>query len=975
MSTEYMRSPEEATQTFETPTLSQSAKLWERLHNSPQGKELAKTSLDEYSKKAFSDTLQILSQTFKAKNIPLDMARVESRIRSAIEQVMLNPDIPNLAKQKFIKDITERLLLLKDLNMSDVVALRRRRAVESFGVEPLELNQKFGNDETKKQQFYLDKIFDETIANYIEPVSYSLKEVFSWDKVTKITGREYQRESIEKTTRLLTMLDQRYGLNFAGDAQILSFLDGKTDARTKILADIQKWLLQKHPNGIWLGEMLRNGVISDAIRKWAEIQVQGKTINIIDAYQQYHSVISQANATEVEARQIRSTALDTSLTSRVKEAFSMDQLKSEFDRIKPADIQEKIKGKSLADMVIIATQLAQLAPVVGDIWWGLDGIVTSYTGMNVDWVKIQALDRALNAIFWVLWISVISGVAIGGIAARAMKAQKLKWLLSSFEILKKELPQKLAEFTKSGGVMPEAAQKMLEALFPAIKPQHFVSPAPRTNGSEVRKVAQNNWPDASKVQAAERRSGISSSEVMANAKLWDEERLKLAEKLLWGAVEKMSPDDRKILYKTILDLHHNTSRGVYQNTTWELRIMAEELRKLGINKAQLRSLMENGVLGSIGETKQAAASVGKSTESGVLRSTAETKQVSSLPKVSTDPDLKAAVSRIGVDGVVGYLEKFEGKEINQTTLTAVMIELRGSEQASTPQKLMDYLKDGFEIRLPKWSESEMMLLAQKTAEAHYIETSIQNIGKVKNADMQALCFKNGSLEHASLFQEFLNKGAPEEVQAFMNQARKTWENFLPTIASHPQALNAFTTKISKDTVLFDQMILPLIDALPKSADPSTIKNLKQALLDAKKRGTSISAPLLQGAEAKMELLAKANSPEANLKAFMNGLWDRELQLKNLKTPHSPMRNIWNSDFELLRGVENWLSKQIEMIKRWEQWFFSEFNMWNFFGSTFMELEKSTQKELVALMKSDGPYSEIPRRFASFRRYATEEGLL
>lgn len=67
------------------------------------------------------------------------------------------------------------------------------------------------------------------------------------------------------------------------------------------------------------------------------------------------------------------------------------------------------------------------------------------------------------------------------------------------------------------------------------------------------------------------------------------------------------------------------------------------------------------------------------------------------------------------------------------------------------------------------------------------------------------------------------------------------------------------------------MILPLIDALPQSADPSTIKNLKQALLEAKKRGTSISAPLLQGAEAKMELLAKANSPEANLKAFMNGL--------------------------------------------------------------------------------------------------------
>ncbi len=95
--------------------------------------------------------------------------------------------------------------------------------------------------------------------------------------------------------------------------------------------------------------------------------MNGKTINIIEAFQQYHRVISQASATEGEAREIRSTALDTSMTSRVKEAFSMDQLKSEFDRIKPADIQARLKGKSLADMVIIATQLAQLVPVAGDI--------------------------------------------------------------------------------------------------------------------------------------------------------------------------------------------------------------------------------------------------------------------------------------------------------------------------------------------------------------------------------------------------------------------------------------------------------------------------------------------------------------------------------------------------------------------------------------------------------------------------------
>jgi hypothetical protein len=95
----------------------------------------------------------------------------------------------------------------------------------------------------------------------------------------------------------------------------------------------------------------------------------------------------------------------------------------------------------------------------------------------------------------------------------------------------------------------------------------------------------------------------------------------------------------------------------------------------------------------------------------------------------------------------------------------------------------------------------------------------------------------------------------------------------------------------------------------------------------------------------------------------------------LKTQYSPIRGVWNRDFELLRGIENWQVKQIEMIKRGESSFFSEFNLWNFFGSTFMELPKSTQKELVALMKSDGPYNEIPQKYPRFKRYATEEGLL
>ena len=57
--------------------------------------------------------------------------------------------------------------------------------------------------------------------------------------------------------------------------------------------------------------------------------------------------------------------------------------------------------------------------------------------------------------------------------------------------------------------------------------------------------------------------------------------------------------------KVILKLHNDISRGVYENGYRELRIMTEELKKVGITDFNdIRKLMENGVLGSVAETKQ-----------------------------------------------------------------------------------------------------------------------------------------------------------------------------------------------------------------------------------------------------------------------------------------------------------------------------------------------------------------------------------
>jgi hypothetical protein len=48
----------------------------------------------------------------------------------------------------------------------------------------------------------------------------------------------------------------------------------------------------------------------------------------------------------------------------MKNKFGMDQLRSEFDHLSPENIEAKMKNASLADMIIMATQLAQIMPIV-----------------------------------------------------------------------------------------------------------------------------------------------------------------------------------------------------------------------------------------------------------------------------------------------------------------------------------------------------------------------------------------------------------------------------------------------------------------------------------------------------------------------------------------------------------------------------------------------------------------------------------
>lgn len=90
-------------------------------------------------------------------------------------------------------------------------------------------------------------------------------------------------------------------------------------------------------------------------------------------------------------------------------------------------------------------------------------------------------------------------------------------------------------------------------------------------------------------------SGTSPEVVMRNSRLADPERFALAKDLLG---RDLTPSQQNVIQY----LHNQVSKGVYQNSPKELRIMVEKLDEAGFSRPEGRKLMENGVLGNANDS-------------------------------------------------------------------------------------------------------------------------------------------------------------------------------------------------------------------------------------------------------------------------------------------------------------------------------------------------------------------------------------
>jgi hypothetical protein len=82
----------------------------------------------------------ILKGKFDSLGLSFDVAKFEKTMQDALSSVMGNPDIPFIAKRKFLEDVNSKVDLLSSVTPADIENLKTQRNVMSFGVEAMELS-------------------------------------------------------------------------------------------------------------------------------------------------------------------------------------------------------------------------------------------------------------------------------------------------------------------------------------------------------------------------------------------------------------------------------------------------------------------------------------------------------------------------------------------------------------------------------------------------------------------------------------------------------------------------------------------------------------------------------------------------------------------------------------------------------------------------------------------------------------------
>ena len=392
---------------------------------------------------------------FKLDEVTLDVEGIEKRLRAAIQVVLLEEKIPIWIKVKFLDDLSHRLSVLSDIDMSTINNFRSARNLVtgsivtfwSVSLEEAYITSKFP-DIKDQNGYYLEKIIQENLAKYVAPTAHSLVVIYT--APTHQHGeRRYHRENFEEFDKKLPafysdiwVLDTRYGLDisqvvkdFFQSEYSYWYRDAEKKKEVFLGKEMGKGLLENYREQLQNIKIVRHWKEKNAYDalKLAFVEDQwmqalsgfnwklnitwenGEKIDFLTLWRQYTGVLGthsetfrKFNVFQDEFREARLRAEDDDAWAWARRAsqtiFSVDHLKSSFDELKPDDVERKIDSASFPDLVIIGFQLSQLVPWAGNITWALDAGIWTLYGVDTHGEVYSTKWRILLAVFATLGI-------------------------------------------------------------------------------------------------------------------------------------------------------------------------------------------------------------------------------------------------------------------------------------------------------------------------------------------------------------------------------------------------------------------------------------------------------------------------------------------------------------------------------------------------------------------------------------------
>lgn len=791
---------------------------------------------------------------------------------------------PHQVKQKCIEEVQVIFTEFKDFDESTVTKLREIRENMSMGMESW-----------KSNEYYRNMIFWSKIDARVKILKAAIETQYG--ETTQIKWKLVNKADYEEMKSNIQTIDSNNGLKVFD----------------KIMSSLRPWItMWLHFNGINIEQIYKDECKNNHIPYDETLlkQYQKKYSEFVNKYLVYASKdgnwVIKYNGKWFWFQNGGVTGMNYKTLEKTYQETSID-----------------IEKMWVADLIIMMRVLFWVLPIAGDIVWWYDDLKQANAKINFDGSMQWFWENMLWYLTWVLGITVVWGtfwkiakwpkmakimMTIGKVIEKLSKSWELRLLAKNEKIMA------LLESMK--WVVPkieELLAKMNKTKFWAENVNtNIISEKDKSIG-KMSRLIKNNSNVTEKIKNTPEK--VQKNIAVLTHSTWLERwEMDLPNRVLQShGLTTLTPKQ----FQEVKRIHSEVSKWVYKNDTETLRVMTQDLKKVWLNKQQIRVLMEEWITGEFKFDESFFQSVGK---------------------LSND------INRNGLDW---FLESLSTKQLSLEQVTVIL-----QENSQKFHNITD-LNEHLALYDIKAVSPEIFFLAKKWFDTLRKKELLSNPRLITKDDLEKLYLSWNLEDFNELFAVFVQKGDKIQLNQFFEKIvngnlpldySKISLSSLKELLASAQIDKKHIWKIVWDIVAFPNLTWDYISLL-------------QSFLS--KHGTEFfTQERLWNLGVILETKLNPAKSENIIKGFLK--WENyDFNLAELSKQWSLARNLWNDTFY------SFYDTRYELILKWKSEFFFDVHIDNFFNGMFFSLNQAQQAWLYNLIKEGGEYH---KKIQWFRRY-------